>query len=149
MAAAGLTRGGLSPLRERARGPWSDARQRRRLIGITLGVGSAVTGAHWLIGQAGSRWWLAFHLAVPAVVFSLGAWSAGARRPDLQLVVRGTAIALAVALAFTLVNRQALPWGTTLSLNMLVPFFVSTFGAAAGRAPAPASASELPAEIES
>jgi len=109
-----------------------------RILIIAAVVGSLVSTAHATLALPFLAW-VGFHFALPTVVFSAGAFAAGARHLQTGLVLQGTLTVLAVGTAFTLVNLWAPPpehvrW----VLNFLVPATVSTLGAlCAVQAPTP------------
>jgi len=85
------------------------------------------------VGGAPPAAWIAFHGTVPAVVFSLGVLSTGARRFSRSTLLRGILVVAVVASAFGWINGHPLPAPVVATLNFLVPLTVSTLGAASGR----------------
>jgi hypothetical protein len=73
-----------------------------RSLVTALVVGTIVSGGHWLAPSEG--WWVPVHAALPGLVFSWGAWSAGVRSITSSLAARGLVTVAVVAVAFTAVN---------------------------------------------
>ena len=111
---------------------WGDPQRRRRLLTLGVLVSAVVTLAHQALPGHGTAFWLPFHAALPAVVFSLGARAGGARRVDGRLLLRGVVVVGVVTLSFGMINAHPLPLPAAALLNLLVPLTVSTLGAATG-----------------
>lgn len=111
-----------------------------RLVLIAATVAAVVTGVHRTVEDAPPAAWIAFHAAVPAVVFSLGSLSTGVGRFGPRTVLRGLLVVAVVPVAFGWINGRSLPAPAALGLNFLVPLAVSTAGALSGR--------RLPTRIE-
>ncbi|HVS16138.1 MAG TPA: hypothetical protein VMV46_19645 [Thermoanaerobaculia bacterium] len=137
IAAGPVAHGFLARLRR----AWAPGR-RGHLLGIATTVAVALTLAHRAAPRADPRLWLAVHAALPATVFGLGAWSAGARRPTLGGALRGAVVVAVVMTAFGWINGRSLPQLVALTLNFLVPLTVSTAGAVLARDPRPHSTPE-------
>lgn len=123
--------GAMSSLIYRCIVVWSRPACRRRLLIASLLVAALVTAIHRLLPGHGVNFWLPFHAAIPAAVFSWGAWSSGSRRFDLSLVGHGLLVVCAVALGFGLINGRKVAWELAALLNFLTPLMVSTLGATA------------------
>jgi hypothetical protein len=107
---------------------------RRRSLIIALIVGSAVSLGHALV--PGASWWPIAHTALPITVFFYGAWAAGHRRVTAALLIRGALTVAFVSLAFSAINdRFDIAVWARVALNYVVPFIVSSLGAASASQP--------------